>query len=106
MEDLVGAELEALEYTYGAEALTVLQTAPLHLSVSIAPHTGDLATERYVNADLMLQTTAAYPDEAPKLALLHAKGNILIRASHHATAGLHVSVKLSACPVITTLLQV
>lgn len=75
MDELVSAELEALEYTYGSEAVVVLQQTPLHVQVSIAPHTGDLATERYVNADLILRATEAYPAEAPTTRVVQARGD-------------------------------
>lgn len=74
MEDLISAEMEALEYTYGSEAVVVLQETPLHIRVGIAPHTGERVTERYVNADLMLQVTEGYPAEPPRFRVLQAKG--------------------------------
>lgn len=73
MAEQVTAELEALQYTY-EEVIVVLQEEPLHICVSIAPHTGDMATERYVNADLLLQVTTSYPAQVPHLQVLHAKG--------------------------------
>ena len=74
MEELLAAELEALVYTYGTEAVQITQQAPLHITVNVAPHTGDLATERYVTADLALHTSSAYPEQAPVLRLKHAQG--------------------------------
>ena len=75
LAEQVSAELEALQYTY-EEAIVILKESPLHICVGIAPHTGDLATERYVNADLSLQVTASYPAEIPQLQVIHAKGRI------------------------------
>ena len=74
MSEVTDVELEALNFTYGEEALTVLRDDPLSISVCIAPHTGEVATERYVSATLLLETSPEYPAELPTLQLKSPQG--------------------------------
>lgn len=74
MSDLTSVELEALTFTYGEESLDVLQEDPLSVSINVAPHTGEVAIEQYVNATLLVTTTPEYPAEAPKLQLQNPQG--------------------------------
>jgi len=74
MSEITSIELEALIFTYGEEALTVSQQDPLSIAISIAPHTGEVETEQYVNATLLVATTPEYPGEAPALKLQNPQG--------------------------------
>jgi len=77
MSEITCIELEALIFTYGEEALTVTQQDPLSIAISIAPHTGEVETEQYVNATLLIATTPEYPVEAPALKLQNPQGRYL-----------------------------
>lgn len=74
MSEITSIELEALIFTYGEEALTVSQQDPLSIAISIAPHTGEVETEQFVNATLLVATTPEYPGEAPALKLQNPQG--------------------------------
>ena len=74
MNEITSVELEALNFTYGEDALVVLAQDPLSVSISIAPHTGDVDTERYVNATLVLSTQPDYPTQLPGLHLQSPQG--------------------------------
>ncbi len=76
MSEITSIELEALIFTYGEEALTVSQQDPLSIAISIAPHTGEVETEQYVNATLLVATTPEYPGEAPALKLQNPQGRL------------------------------
>ena len=74
MSEITSIELEALTFTYGEEALTVLQQDPLSITISIAPHTGEVTSEQYVNATLRVSVSPKYPEEAPLTQLLNPQG--------------------------------
>lgn len=74
MSEITSIELEALTFTYGEESLEVLHQDPLCIKISVAPHTGEIATEQYVNATLLVTTSIAYPAEAPVVQLQHPQG--------------------------------
>lgn len=75
MSEITDIELEALTFTYGEDSLVVLHKAPLCIRINIAPHTGEVATEQYVNAMLLMTTTVAYPAEAPIMQLQNPQGD-------------------------------
>ncbi len=75
MAEITRVELEALTFTYGEEALKVKQEDPLSIAISVAPHTGDVATEQYVNATLLVTTSTEYPAEPPMLQLQNPQGD-------------------------------
>ena len=75
MSELTDIELEALTFTYGEESLIVLYKAPLCIRINVAPHTGEIATEQYVNATLLVTTSVAYPAEAPIMQLQNPQGD-------------------------------
>ena len=74
MSEITSIELEALTFTYGEEALTVLRQDPLSITISIAPHTGEVTTEQYVSATLRISVSPEYPEEAPLTQLLNPQG--------------------------------
>lgn len=74
MDEITSIELDALLSTYGEESLKVLHKDPLCIKISVAPHTGEVATEQYVNATLLVTTSGAYPDEAPIMQLQNPQG--------------------------------
>lgn len=74
MNEITRVELEALNFTYGEDALAMLARDPLSISISISPHTGDVDTERYVNATLVLSTHPEYPTQLPTLHLQSPQG--------------------------------
>ena len=74
MSEIASIELEALTFTYGEEALNILHRDPICIRINIAPHTGDDATERYVNATLLVTTSVEYPTEAPVVQLQQPQG--------------------------------
>lgn len=75
MSEITDIELEALTFTYGEESLVVLHKAPLCIKINVAPHTGEVATEQYVNATLLVTTSVAYPVEAPIMQLQNPRGD-------------------------------
>lgn len=76
MSEITSIELEALTFTYGEESLKVLRTEPLCIRISVAPHTGEVALEQYVNATLLLTTSVEYPAEAPLVQLQTPQGDL------------------------------
>lgn len=74
MSEITDVELEALTFTYGEESLVVLHKAPLCIKINVAPHTGEVVTEQYVNATLLVTTSVAYPAEAPVMQLQNPQG--------------------------------
>lgn len=75
MSEITDVELEALTFTYGEESLVVLHKAPLCIKINVAPHTGEVVTEQYVNATLLVTTSVAYPAEAPVMQLQNPQGD-------------------------------
>jgi hypothetical protein len=78
-DELIEAELEALEYTYGGDML-VQSRRPLRVVVSIQPFTGEDSTKMYVCVDLILSAAESYPEQIPEIELCSAKGTSLIMA--------------------------